>query len=391
MTTEEIIASFTRHVVPNYTRIPVVLVRGEGSYVWDSDGRKYLDLFPGWGCNGIGHCHPRVVKALRDQAGTLIHVANNFYNELQGPLAARIASRSFGGKSFFCNSGAEAIEGAIKFARIFTPAGRFKVVTMRDSFHGRTLAAITATGQDKYHRGFEPLSPGFDYVPLNDSDALAAAIDDETCAVIIEPIQGEGGVNVADDAYLARARELCDGTNVLLIFDEVQTGCGRTGEWFAHLHSGVKPDLMTMAKALGGGTAIGAIEARPDVADAIKPGLHASTFGGNPLACAAAIAMFDAIEEENLLENARTMGRHLRDRLRELGDETGQIRAVRGRGLMVGAELSRPGAEIVTRCMEQGVLVNCTHDTVLRMLPSMAVTQAELDEGLRVIEAALKA
>jgi len=397
MDTKQIIDLFERYVVPNYSRNNVVIVKGEGSYVWDSEGRRYLDLFPGWGCNGLGHCHPRVVKALKRQAARLIHVANNYYNELQGELAMRISTRSFGGKCFFCNSGAEAIEGAVKFARIFTQAAakpgapkRYKVVTMENSFHGRTLAAIAATGQDKYHRGFDPLSPGFVHVPFNDIDAVAAAIDDETCAVMLELIQGEGGVNIADEAYVARLRELCDGTNVLFIVDEVQTGCGRTGEYFAHTLYGVQPDIMTLAKALAGGTAMGAIEARADIAAAIVPGLHASTFGGNPLACAAALAVFEAIEKEGLLENARTMGKYLRRRLRELGEETGLIKEVRGRGLMVGAELTVPGAPVVQTCLEAGLLINCTHETVIRWLPSMAVTQAELNEGLDIFAAALR-
>jgi len=390
MNTADIIASFEKHVVPNYTRNDVVLVKGEGSIIWDSDGKRYLDLFPGWGCDGLGHCHPKVVAALRQQAGTLIHVANNYYNELQGRLAMLIAVHSFNGKCFFCNSGAEAVEGAIKFARIATEPKRTKVITMRDSFHGRTLAAITATGQDKYHKGFEPLSPGFEYVPFNDIDAVRNAIDDETCAVMLELIQGEGGVNVADEAYVARLRELCDGTNVLLIVDEVQTGCGRTGDYFVHTQYEIQPDIMTLAKALAGGVAMGAIEARPDIADRIVPGLHASTFGGNPLACAAAIAVFEAIEQEGLLENARAMGKHLRDGLRALGDETGLVKEIRGRGLMVGAELTVPGAPIVRTCQENGLLINCTHDTVLRFLPSMTVTAAELDEGLAILGAAMK-
>ncbi|MFH1731806.1 MAG: aspartate aminotransferase family protein [Planctomycetota bacterium] len=390
MDTKQIKEMFDKYVVPNYTRNDVVLVKGEGSQAWDSDGKRYLDLFPGWGCDGLGHCHPRVVKAVREQAGKLIHVANNYYNELQGELACILSANSFGGKFFFCNSGAEANEGAIKFARIFTEPKRYKVITMHGSFHGRTLAAITATAQDKYHKGIGPLSPGFEYVPFNDIDAVAKTIDGETCAVLIEPIQGEGGVNVADEAYVGKLRDLCDGKNVLLIFDEVQTGCGRTGEFFAHKLYGVNPDIMTLAKALAGGLAMGAIGAKPEIADAIVPGLHASTFGGNPLACAAAIATFKAIEEDGLLEHTKAMGKHLRSRLRELAAGTGLINDVRGRGLMVGAELTVPGAPIVNTCMENGLLINCTHDTVIRFLPSMTVTAAELDEGLEIFAAALK-
>ena len=394
--TQMIFDLYDKYVVANYRRIDVAIVRGEGSYAWDSTGKKYLDLFPGWGCGGLGHCHPAVVEAVQKQVAKLIHVSNNYYNELQGELARLISTNSFGGKCFFCNSGAEAVEGAIKFARIFTQAHRksgpkrYKVITMLESFHGRTLAAITATGQEKYHRGFDPLSPGFVHVPFNDIDALRNVMDDETAAVMFEPIQGEGGINVASDAFVAQVRELCDGQNVLLIFDEVQTGCGRTGEYFAHTLYGVSPDIMTMAKALGGGMAIGAVEARPDIAAAIVPGLHASTFGGNPVACAAGIAVFKAIERDNLLENARTMGKHLRARLREIAAETGLIKEVRGRGLMVGAELTIPGAPIVEQCLADGLLINCTHDKVIRFLPSMAVTSAELDDGLRIFADVLK-
>ena len=390
MKTRHLVEAYEKYVVPNYTRNDFVIVKGEGSRVHDSEGRSYLDLFPGWGCDGLGHCHPKVVKAVKRQAGRLIHVANNYYNEWQGELARLISVNSFGGKCFFCNSGAEAIEGAVKFARIFTRPGRYKVVTMLDSFHGRTLAAITATGQEKYHKGFEPLSPGFAHVPFNDIDAVAKAVDDETCAVMLELIQGEGGVNVADESYVTKLRDLCDGRDVLLIFDEVQTGCGRLGEYFAHKLYGVAPDIMTLAKALAGGLAMGAIVARSDIGDAIVPGLHASTFGGNPLACAAAIAVFEAIEEDGLLEHTRAAGKHLRDKLRELGRETGLIKEVRGRGLMVGAELTVPGAPVVKTCMENGLLINCTHDTVIRFLPSMTVTESELDEGLAILRDALK-
>jgi len=391
MDRQQIRQQFDQFVVPNYTRKDVILVRGEGSRVWDAEGRSYLDLFPGWGCDGLGHCHPRVVQALREQAGTLIHVANDYYNALQGKLAMLIATHSFGGKCFFCNSGAEANEGAIKFARIVGGPGRSKIVTVHNSFHGRTLAAITATGQEKYHQGIGPLSPGFEYVPFNDIDAMAQAVDETTCAVMIELIQGEGGVNVAEEAYVAQLRELCDQRGALLIVDEVQTGCGRTGEYFAHRLYELRPDLMTLAKALGGGTAIGAIEARPDIADAIKPGLHASTFGGNPLACAAAIAVFEAIEAEGLLDHTQTMGKHLRDGLHHLADATGLIQEVRGRGLMVGCDLKFPGADVVKECLANGLLINCTHDTVVRFLPAMTVTQDELDEGLAIFGKALEA
>jgi len=387
---DETIKLFEKYVIGNYSRTPVVLVRGEGSRVWDAEGKRYLDLFPGWGVNGLGHCHPKVVRAIREQSRKLIHVANNFYNELQGRLAALISERSFGGKCFFCNSGAEANEAAIKLARRYSGKGKFKIITMENSFHGRTLATITATAQRKYQEGFEPLVPGFSYVPFNDLGAVEAAIDAETCAVMVEPIQGEGGVNVPDEAYLKGLRQLCSDRGLLLILDEVQTGVGRTGEWFAHRLYGVEPDIMTMAKALGGGMAIGAMEARPDIAARLVPGTHASTFGGNPLASAAAIATFEAIEEENLLDNARITGQYLRDKLAALRARFDFIEEVRGKGLMVGMELTKPGSEIVTRCLERGLLINCTHERVIRFLPAMTISMAEIDEAVAILTGVLE-
>ncbi len=387
MKTEETIALFDRYVIANYTRLPVVIVRGEGSRIWDADGRQYIDFFPGWAVSGIGHCHPKVVKAVKDQAGRLLHVPNNFYIEEQGLLAKAISDHSFGGKCFFCNSGAEAVEAAMKLARKYTPEGRYKIVTMKDSFHGRTLAAVTATGQPKYHAGFAPLPPGFAYVPFNDLDALKRSMDDETAAVLLEPIQGEGGINVADEDYIKGVRDLCDSSGAALIFDEVQTGMGRTGEYFAYQHYGVEPDIMTMAKSLGGGVAIGAIEASPKVAEALTPGSHASTFGGNPLACAAGLAVFEAIEEEGLIENARTMGAYLRSALEKLAAKYDFVREVRGKGLMLGMELSLPGAPIVARCFQEGLNINCTHETVLRVMPAMTVTRELIDAGIGIMDA----
>jgi len=385
MTKKETLELFERYVIPNYTRIPVVFVRGDGAWLWDADGKRYLDLFPGWGVNGIGHCHPRVVAAIREQAGQLLHVANNYYMEPQGRLAKIISDRSFGGQCFFCNSGAEAVEAAIKLARLHTPPEKYKIITMRNSFHGRTLAAITATAQPKYQEGFGPLPQGFVYVPFNDLDAVANVIDDATCAVMVEPVQGEGGINIPSPDYLSGLRRLCTERGLLLILDEVQTGVGRTGKWFAHQHYGVTPDIMTMAKALGGGTAIGGIEATPEVAKSLVPGKHASTFGGNPLACAAAIATFEAIEEEGLLENAARMGDYACGRFEELSAKFAFIKDVRVLGMMMGIELDRPGADIVKRCLDAGLLINCTHDTVLRMLPPMTTTKEQIDEGVRVL------
>jgi acetylornithine/N-succinyldiaminopimelate aminotransferase len=390
LTTQETIEIFEKFVIGNYTRAPVVLVRGEGSYVWDAEGKKYLDLFPGWGVNGLGHCHAKVVAAIREQATKLIHIANNFYSLPQGKLAELISRNSFGGKCFFCNSGAESVEAAIKLARIASAPGKFKIITMENSFHGRTLAAITATGQAKYHKGFEPLPAGFTYVPFNDLAAARAAIDEETCAVMLEVIQGEGGINIAERDYLEGLRDLCSSGGLFLIVDEVQTGMGRTGEYFAHKHFGVEPDIMTLAKALGGGMAIGAIVAKPEIAERLVPGSHASTFGGNPLAAAAACAVFEAIEQEGLLDNARNLGEYALSRLKEFAGKYEFVKEARGVGLMLGVELAMPGADIVTECMKRGLFINCTQERILRLMPSITVKKEELDQGLEILEGVLK-
>src|SRR3954471_18225124 len=296
MTSTEVVGLFNRYVIANYTRYPVCLTRGEGSYVWDAEGNKYLDLFPGWGCGLIGHCPPRVVKAVQEQVAELIHVPNTWYTASQGQLARALSGRTtFDGRAFFCNSGAEANEAAIKLARLngrgTGPGGgdRYKIVTMLNSFHGRTMGALTATGQPKYHQGVGPMLPGFNYAPFGDLDAASKAIDAKTIAVMVEPIQGEGGVNLPPDGYLEGLRELADRHKLLLIFDEVQAGMGRTGRWFAYQHWNVLPDAITLAKALAGGLACGALVARPAVAEKLRPGTHAATFGGNPLACRAAL------------------------------------------------------------------------------------------------------
>src|SRR5438105_1726795 len=290
---------YQRHVIGNYTRYPVVLVRGEGSAVWDDEGNRYLDFFPGWGCDLLGHCPPRVVAAVREQVGKLIHVPNTWYTEAQGQLAKALADRTgWAGQCFFCNSGTEANEAVIKIARLAGKPGRYKIVTMFNSFHGRTMGALSATGQPKYHQGLEPLLPGFSYAPFGDLDAAAKLIDGETCALMVEPIQGEGGVNLPPPGYLEGLRELADRHKLVLIFDEVQTGMGRTGRWYAHQHHDIKPDAVTLAKALAGGVACGGLVAKPEFADKLRPGTHAATFGGNPLACAAALATIETIEAD---------------------------------------------------------------------------------------------
>jgi predicted acetylornithine/succinylornithine family transaminase len=397
MTTKETIELFEKHVVANYTRYPIVFVRGEGSYLWDADGKKYIDLFPGWAVDGLGHCPPRVVEAIREQAGKLIHVANNFYTEPQGVLAKELADVSFGGRSFFCNSGAEAVEAALKCARLWGSAKaetsdskpRYKIITMRNSFHGRTYGAITATAQEKYHQGLGPMLPGFTYIEFNDLDAVKDAADDETVAVMVEPVQGEGGINIASPDYMKGLRELCDGRGMLLVCDEVQTGMGRTGEWFAYQHYDVTPDLMTLAKSLGGGVAIGALVGKPDVISSLKPGTHASTFGGNPLAAAAAVATIRTIREENLIEHARETGRYLGERLEAMKSKFAFAKAVRQLGLMCALELDCPGAEIVKKCLAKGLHINCTHETVIRLIPATNVPRDVLDEGLGMLEGVL--
>jgi len=389
MTTQETLALFDKYVIPNYARMPVVFVRGEGSRLWDADGNRYLDLFPGWGVDLLGHCHPKVIAAIREQAGKLLHVANNYYMEPQGILAEMLSTCSFGGQCFFCNSGAEANEAAIKLARLHAGAGRHRVITMFDSFHGRTLATVAATGQTKYQEPFKPLLPEFVHAPLNNLEAVQALVEGKTAAVMVEPIQGEGGVNVASAKFLRGLREMCDREGMLLIFDEVQTGCGRTGKWFGYQQTDVVPDIMTLAKGLGGGVAVGGIVARPEVAKSLVPGTHASTFGGNPIACAGGIATLRAIEEEGLLANAERVGAYLAEQLRKLQTGFGFIKEVRGLGMMIGAELDRPGKAIVDRCREQGLLINVTHDTVLRMLPAMTLTEEEADEGIEILKKAM--
>ena len=388
---DQIRATFDSYVIGNYTRNPVAFVRAQGSYVWDSEGRRYIDLMPGWGTTTVGHCHRAVVAAVQRQAEILIHVDNTFYNVPQGQLAQRISKRSFGGKCFFCNSGAEAIEAAIKLARLHGEArGRFKIITMQDSFHGRTLAAITATGQEKYHKGYLPLVPGFTHVPFNDLDAVRRATDGQTCAVMLEPVQGEGGIHVADRQYMTRLRRFCDAEGLLLILDEVQTGVGRTGRWFAYQHYGIEPDVMTLAKALGGGVAIGALVAREQVARSLVPGTHASTFGGNPLACAAAVATFDAIDQENMLELGRASSEYAFGRLGEIADRYDVVKEVRGLGMMIGIDLHVPGDAVFRYCLDNGLRINCTHQTVLRLLPALNVPRDALDEGLSILEEGIR-
>ena len=391
---QQTIDQFGKYVIPNYKRYPVTLVHGEGSYVWDAEGKRYLDLFPGWGCDILGHCPPLVVKAIQRQVQHLIHIPNTWYTEAQGDFAEAIVRHSFG-KVFFANSGTEANEGALKLARLHFAnetggTSKFRVISFANGFHGRTFGSVTATAQPKYHEGLGPLLPGFRYAPFNDLEAVKALVDDETCAVLLEPVQGEGGVNIADQSFLQGLRDLCDQRNMLLIFDEVQTGMGRTGDWFGYQNSGIQPDIMTLAKGLAAGVACGAFVCRDHIAPSLRPGMHASTFGGNPLAMAAGIATMTIIEEEGLLENCRTMSERFRQHFEHLRQKLPIIKEIRTRGMMIGVELNIPATPAVAKCMERGVLINATHDTVVRLLPALNITAQQVDEGCHVIAEALE-
>ncbi len=382
-----------KNLFNTYGRNPIMLVEGRGSRVRDSNGREYLDFIAGLAACPLGHGHPGIAQAVCDQAKKLIHVSNLFHIEPQIRLAELLTANSFADKVFFCNSGAEANEGAIKLARkYFHDRGeheRYHVVTMEDSFHGRTLATLAATGQTKYRNGFEPTVQGFSHVPYGDMNALETAVSDRTAAVLVEPIQGEGGVRMPGSDFLLQVRQLCDRRGCLLVLDEVQTGMGRTGRLFAHEHSGITPDVMTLAKGLAGGVPIGALLATDKVAQAFVPGTHASTFGGNPLACAAGLAVVGEILSDGFLARVQEKGAYLRSRLEDLAGRHQLIREVRGVGLMQAVDLNRPGADFAVAMREKGVLVNCTAMTVLRFLPPLIVTKEEIDEMTAVLDSVL--
>lgn len=386
----EIISLFDRYVIGNYRRFPVALVKGEGVYVWDAEGKKYLDFFPGWGCNLLGHCPPRVVEAVCEQVARLIHVPNTWYTELQGVWAKLLSERSFGGQAFFCNSGTEANEAAIKLVRLHSSKGRYKIITFEGGFHGRTMGSLSATAQPKYHEGLSPLLPGFVPCPFGDLDAVAKRIDGETAAIMIEPIQGEGGVVVPPDGFLKGLRQLADQHGLLLVFDEVQTGCGRTGNWFAYQYFDVTPDIITLAKSVCGGLPGGVMLAKPEVASSLRPGMHASTFGGNPIAAAAGVATIQMIEEENLLARAQHISQVFLERLTALRQRCAIIRDVRVVGLMIGIELTLEGAPVVQACLNRGLLINCTHNTVIRLLPAMITTDEQVHAGCDILEDVLQ-
>ncbi len=379
-----------KYVANTYARFSILLVRGKGTRVWDLGGKEYLDFVSGLAVCNLGHCHPKVVKAIQDQAEKLIHVSNFYYIEPQIQLASLLCKHSFADKVFFCNSGAEANEGAMKLARKYAKEkmgeDRYEIITMERSFHGRTLATLTATAQEKFHKGYEPLMPGFKYVPFNDIGAVKNAIDSKTCAVMLEPIQGEGGVNCPSEGYLKALREICDEKGVLLIFDEVQVGMGRTGKLFAYEQDGVEPDMLTLAKSLAGGVPIGALLIKKGIADSFKPGDHASTFGGNPLATAAGVAALTTLLEERMLENCQRMGDYFFDKLEEIKRKFSFVKEVRGKGLILGMELSMEGSAIVNEMLKKNILINCTMGNVLRFLPPLIVTREEIDRVVKALE-----
>ena len=394
MNKEAVMAAEAAHYMPVFNRYPIVLERGEGCTVYDADGKAYLDFLAGIAVNVLGHAHPKLVKAIADQAGKLIHCSNLFYTSVQSDLATRLAALSGLERVFLANSGAEANEGAIKLARKWGQAkqpGKGRIVSAIHSFHGRTLATLMATGQPKYQAGFDPLPAGFSYAPYGDLAALKEQMGKDVCAVLLEPIQGEGGVHVPEPGYLAAVKALCDEYDALLIFDEIQTGIGRTGKMFAYEHEGVKPDILTLAKGLAGGVPIGAFLASESVAKAFSPGDHGSTFGGNPLAAAAAIAVLDVIEEQALVARADKMGRYFTEQLQGLAAQFPKLAAaVRGRGLLLGMDLTMEGRGIVLACMEQGIIINCTAGNVLRFVPPLIVTEQEIDRVIAVLAEVLR-
>ena len=379
-----------KNIMNTYRRTPIALVKGKGATVEDAQGRQYLDFIAGIAVCNLGHAHPKVVKAIRKQAKDLMHVSNLYYTRPQAEVAALLTKHSFADKVFFCNSGAEANEAAIKLARKYAHENlgpdKFELITMKDSFHGRTMATITATGQEKFQFGFTPLLDGFRYVPFNDPEALEAAITPRTCGVMLEPVQGEGGVIIPDDGYLARVREICDRHKLLMIVDEVQTGIGRTGKLFAYEYSGIEPDIMTLAKALGNGFPVGAMLATDEVARAFAPGNHASTFGGNPLAMAAVRATLKTILDDEILENCLETGAYFLEKLQKLKARHNIITEVRGRGMMLACSLSIEGAQIVAKCQEEGLLINCTGGKTLRFVPPLIITRQEVDEALYILD-----
>jgi len=390
MKAQDIFNTYNDCIMPTYTKTPLIFLKGKGSYLWDVHNRKYLDFFPGWGVGNLGHCHPKVMTAVRDQISKLIFIPNNYYHIPQARLARELNFYSdFPAKIFFCNSGAEANESAIKFARKFGK-GRYQIITFFNSFHGRTLAALAATGQDKYKQGFSPLPEGFSSVAFNNLKAVDSALTDKTAAVMLELIQGEGGINIANREFILGLRKLCDQKKILLIIDEVQTGIGRTGKMFAYQHYGIIPDVVTLAKSLAGGLPIGAMLVKREIADILGPGTHASTFGGGPVICRAALAVLKAIQKEKLLSKVKIAGEYLLTQLNCLKEKYPIIADVRGVGLMIAVELKSDGRQMVEQCLNRGLLINCTHEKVLRLMPVLNVTREEIDQAVSILDEVFK-
>ena len=386
MKKEEIFQAYKDFIMPTYTKMPYIFVKGKGMKLYDIDGKEYLDFFPGWGVGNVGHCHPAVMCAVRDQVSKLIHLPNNYFHPAQAKLAEEIIRCSFPGKVFFSNSGAEANEAAIKLARAYGRGARYEIITFENAFHGRTLATITATGQQKYQKGFEPLVEGFKTnLRLNDFESLKGAVSEKTVAVMIEVVQGEGGIHVASLDFIRNVRQFCDQKKMLLIIDEVQTGMGRTGKMFGFQHYDIVPDIITLAKSLGGGLPIGCMVAKKEIADVLQPGMHASTFGGSPIVCKAALGVFKAIHKDKMLSHATQMSAYLFKELEALKKKLKVIKEVRGLGLMCGIELTIPGKAIVEKCIGRGLLINCTHETVLRLMPALNVTKRQIDFVMRIL------
>ena len=391
----EIIKKADRNIAGTYKRFPIVIERGKGCRLWDTKGRSYTDFVAGIAVCNLGHAHPLVAKALSAQADILFHVSNLYYTLPQIELASWLVENSFADKVFFCNSGAEANEAAIKLARKYFSEkgekGRYRIIAMEKSFHGRTMATLSATGQDKLKKGFDPVLEGFDFVPFNDAKALEDKIEPSTCAILIEPVQGEGGVRCPDPDYLQSVRRICDEAGILLIFDEIQTGIGRTGKLFAYEHFGVKPDIMTLAKALANGLPIGAMLAREQIASAFVPGSHASTFGGTPVITAASLEVLKVIEKEKIVEHCREIGVYFKERLLWLKERHEVVEDVRGIGLLLGMKLKTDGGPIVKKCMDQGFLINCIQDCILRFIPPLIIEKSDIDALVKCLDEILMA
>ncbi|MBR0260296.1 MAG: acetylornithine transaminase [Selenomonadaceae bacterium] len=396
LTEEKIFERDDKNYLPVFKRYKIVLERGEGAYLYDINGKKYIDFLAGIAVNVLGHNYPPLVKTISEQAAKVIHVSNLYYTQPQAEAAAKLVKLSGLDRAFFANSGAEANEGAIKIARKFAKKispDKTQIISAWNSFHGRTLATLTATGQPHYQEGLEPLPQGFDYVHFNDADELAEKISDKTCAVMLETIQGEGGVYPPKNDYLKKVRELCNKYGALLIFDEIQSGIGRSGKFFAYEKYGVKPDIVTLAKGLAGGVPIGAFVVTEEVAQAFQPGDHGTTFGGNPLACAAANVVLDTVPDEKFLAHVEEVGKYFKNRLIDLQKKyPEQISEIRGEGLILGAQLDKPkksGVEIVNECMKRGAIINCTVGTVLRFIPPLIITNAQVDEVIDILDKVL--